>query len=148
MSRRFPTTLLATPLLLAAFAPAALAGPAAPRPRAAAAVERLKAASNGKAEVRIDPATGSVRSVRLPSSPAGLRPLAPAATAGRRAADLPARMAAARSKSMAFLTSNAGAFGLANPAAQLKAAGETVDAQGGAHFTYQQVYRGVPVFGG
>ena len=48
---------------------------------------------------------------------------------------------------MAFLKSHGAAFGLRNAEAELQAADEALDQQGGAHLTYQQVYAGVPVFG-
>jgi Zn-dependent metalloprotease len=100
------------------------------------AVERLEAET--AATVSLNPATGTARFVRFPAG-ASLR------TAGR--AQATASSQDRHEQSMAVLREYRGAFGLADdPAAVLTLVGQSSDSLGGAHLTYAQTHRGLPVF--
>jgi Zn-dependent metalloprotease len=102
-----------------------------------AAMDRLTAESGVSADVSIDRATGAARFVRVaPGASLGLRSRARAATdAGRQA------------HSEQFLNDYRGLFGMTSTGAELGAARVDKDRHGGTHFTYNQVYQGLPVFG-
>jgi Zn-dependent metalloprotease len=101
------------------------------------AVERLRAET--AAMISINPATGTARFVRFPAG-ASLR------FAGRAGATASAQDR--HEVSLAVLREYRGAFGLReDPAAVLRLVGQSSDSLGGAHLTYAQSHRGVPVFG-
>ena len=102
-----------------------------------AAMDRLTVESGASADVTIDRATGAARFVRVaPGASLGLRSRARAATdAGKQA------------HSDQFLNDYRSLFGITSPGAELGAARVDKDRHGGTHFTYKQVYQGVPVFG-
>jgi Zn-dependent metalloprotease len=102
------------------------------RPVDPAGIQRLKDSTGGNAKVSVSGATGTASFVRLDRGQGSLNRAAGAASSKEKAA--------------AFVKENAGIFGLTNPDAELAVAQETTDAQGGKHVTYQQVYKGVPVF--
>jgi Zn-dependent metalloprotease len=104
--------------------------------RDAQAVERLEAET--AAMVSINPATGTARFVRFPEG-AALR------LAGR--AQPTASAQDRHEQSLAVVREYRGAFGLReDPAAVLRLVGQSSDPLGGAHLTYAQTHRGVPVF--
>ncbi len=90
------------------------------------------------AEVTIDPGTGTAKFVRVKrGNGRGLLNRGAAAGSADR-----------NEHSRAFFRQNAAIYGLSNPDAALEAVDARSDAHGWTHLTYQQVYRGVPVFGG
>jgi Zn-dependent metalloprotease len=113
----------------------AAAGPAAAEPGAAdpAAVEALRAETGG--EVALDSATGTVRFLRLPPEPAGLRAQGSSGPEER------------RRRAAAFLGRHARAFGLHSADRGLVLVSEAVDSGGRAHLAFEQRHAGVPVFG-
>ena len=112
----------------------------AQEPRRVAAIDpegirRLEAETGGAARVTTDRATGAARFVRIaPESKHSLAPLSAAA--------------APAEKSAAFFHKYGSIFGIQQPEAELELRKTATDAQGGAHLTYRQLYRGVPVFAG
>jgi len=101
------------------------------------AMDRLTAESGATAKVTIDRATGGARFVRAaPGGSLGVRSRARAATdAGRHAG------------SIQFLNEYRSLFGITSADAELGVARVDKDRHGGTHFTYKQVYQGLPVFG-
>ncbi len=101
------------------------------------AMDRLTAETGASAKVTIDRATGGAKFVRAaPGGTLGVRSRARAATdAGRHAG------------SAQFLSEYRSLFGITSPDAELGIARVDKDRHGGTHFTYKQVYRGLPVFG-
>ena len=93
------------------------------------AAEQLAARTGAK--VTISPATGAARFMRAPRGKA----LGVAGT--QRRAD----------HAMAFLKANGKAFGLRDPASELKLVGVRQDKLGDSRVSYTQSYKGVPVFG-
>ena len=61
---------------------------------------------------------------------------------------LPGNRDSAQSKAQAFLTEYGALLGVGDSAGSLVAAGTKTDADGATRVTYNQVYKGVPVFGG
>src|SRR5262245_54314215 len=112
-----------------------LFGPGRPSARAAAqpvrdqlTIDRLVQDSGGTAIVSVSRATGVPRFVRLvPGKPA---------LKGGSAEDVARR----------FLSTYRGLYGLNDDAAELRTVLSAGDARKVTHFTFQQVYRGVPVF--
>ena len=103
-----------------------------------AALARLSADSGGVAQVSMHAATGTARFVR--AAPGGKISLPRSALA--------ASEAGKQGSSTQWLTNYGGLFGITSPAAELSAARVSSDVYGGTHFTYKQMYKGVPVFGG
>ena len=101
------------------------------------AMDRLTAETGASAKVTIDRATGGAKFVRAaPGGTLGVRSRARAATdAGKHAG------------SAQFLSEYRSLFGITSPDAELGIARVDKDRHGGTHFTYKQVYRGLPVFG-
>ena len=108
----------------------ALATPAiAGQVKNSVAADQLAARTGAK--LSLSPATGVVRFARAPRGKA-------------------LAVAGAQRKSehaTAFLKANGNAFGLRDPASELKLVGERRDQLGDTRVNYAQVYRGVPVFG-
>jgi bacillolysin len=102
-----------------------------------AAVSRLAAATGNKAEVSIDSATGTARFVRVPVGSALGAGTARARTDAMKQRD-----------SLQFLGNYSDLFGIANAASELTAAKVVKDALGRSSLRHQQMYNGVPVFGG
>jgi Zn-dependent metalloprotease len=102
-------------------------GAAVDKPQVAA--DRLAATTGAK--MSVSAATGTVRFARAPRGKA-------LAHAGAQARDAHA---------MAFLKANGRAFGLRDAGAELKLQGTHKDKLGDTRVDYQQVHRGVPVFG-
>ena len=100
-----------------------------------AGIERLKNDTGGRAKVTVSGATGGARFVSFAPGTKG---------------DLmqSRRGASARDKSAAFLEEYGSVFGLRDARSELKLKAEKNDRQGGRHLTYEQLYRGVPVFAG
>ncbi len=99
-----------------------------------AGVERLREKTGGKARVSISPATGAARFV---SMEAGFR------------GDLMSEVTgSARQKARAFFHDYAGMLGLRDVDAEITLSGERTDKLGDRHLTFDQSYRGVPVFAG
>lgn len=124
---RLPIAFLAASVLLSATASTDAGQPGSGT--APAGVRALREASGGTAEVRLHPATGSARLIRL--SPG--RPLLEGQDPAARGAD--------------FLRRFGSAFGIARPEAELTAAGGWRDHLGHTHLRFRQTYRGLPVFG-
>lgn len=99
-----------------------------------AGVERLREKTGGKARVSISPATGAARFVNLE---AGFR--------GDLMSDV---SGSARQKARAFIHDYAGMLGLRDADAEINLVGERTDKLGDRHLTFDQYYRGVPVFAG
>lgn len=129
-------------LLSIAFMPLAQAqGPAQSKrePIDPEGISRLIADSGGNATVSVSEATGAARFVRIaPGQKLGLQ-----RQAARQAGD-----DAKRGRSTEFLNAYGSIFGIANAATELKEVRMMKDRQGGTHIIYQQVYDGLPVFGG
>lgn len=120
-------------LALAAGLPAG----AAERPEVQQAIAQLGPA----AEVKVNPATGAARFVRLPES----APSAGLAKAARGAASAAGPQRADQTAAD-FLRAYAGLFGLNDPDRELRLVGSEADPLGGEHLTYTQEHQGVPVF--
>lgn len=102
-------------------------------------IQRLEAETGGEARVSIHKATGAARFVRIaPESKRSLSPLSAAAAAA----------AGPEQKAAAFFRRHGRIFGISEPEAELELGKTDIDPQGGAHLTYRQLYRGVPVFAG
>ncbi len=105
-----------------------------------AGIARLIEDSGGNAKVSVHDATGAVSFVRLtPGNAVGLQ---------RQSARVAGGDDARRGRSTEFLNNYGSIFGLANAATDLKEVRMTKDRQGRTHIIYQQVYDGLPVFGG
>ena len=103
------------------------------RPGDELALERLRNAAGGQAEIRISRATGVPRFISVDPDASG---------------DLMAAGGAeARTKSSVFLSEYAGVFGLRD-ARELVLGRDDVDELGARHMSYYQFHRGVPVFAG
>ena len=104
-----------------------------------AGIARLMADSGGNAEVSIHEATGAARFVKAgPGKKLGLL----------KQAERAATQDAKKSRSAEFFEAYGSIFGITNVATELKEVRVAKDRQGGTHITYQQFYRGVPVFAG
>jgi Zn-dependent metalloprotease len=137
MIRNKHTILFAT--LLASLLPAVVLAQGAGRIQALdpEGIDRLVTETGGAARVSINAATGAARFVRIaPESKGSLSPLSAAAAAGP------------EQKTAAFFLRHGRIFGISEPEAELKLGKTEIDAQGGVHLTYRQLYRGVPVFAG
>jgi Zn-dependent metalloprotease len=104
-----------------------------------AGIARLVEDSGGNVEVSVHDATGAARFVRATR---GQRLGRPRQAARAASAD------AKKEQSAEFLQSYGSVFGIANVSSELKDMRTAKDRQGGTHITYQQVYDGLPVFGG
>ena len=98
------------------------------------AIQRLQNALAGRGQVKRNRATGLIDFVRLDREARGSLVVTGAATH--------------REKSLAFLREHAPSFGLTEPDSQLRMVNEQSDPRGGVHLTFNQTYRGVPVFAG
>ena len=97
-------------------------------------IGRLEARTGGQARVTVSRATGAASFVGLKTRAQG---------------DLMAESrATARVKARAFLQEYSRMFGLRDVDAEVTLAGEGVDKLGQRHLTFEQSYRGVPVFAG
>lgn len=104
------------------------------------AIDRLAADTGAIPQVSFHSTTGAARFVRLsPSTKLGVQ---------RVAARLPVTDAAREARSVQFLADYGSLFGITSASTELGAARIMKDRQGGTHFTYKQVYQGVPVLGG
>jgi Zn-dependent metalloprotease len=104
-----------------------------------AGIARLASETGGAAVVSVNEATGAARFVRIkPGRRIGLLKQAARATT----AD------AQQARSLDFFRAHGSIFGIVNPDAELRAVRSGTDAAGSAHLTYQQLYQGLPVFGG
>lgn len=100
------------------------------------ALDRLATATGSSADVSYHAATGAARFVRVP---AGAKLAARASAVGD---------AAKQTATVQFLNEYAALFGIRDAASELSAPAISKDRQGSTHLSYQQVYQGVPVFGG
>ena len=133
------TTYLSLSLLTMAVT-MALASPALAQTASRAqtdAAARLAAATGNKAEVSYDAATGTARFVRVPGGAALVTGTARAGTDVLKQRD-----------SLQFLGNYANLFGIKNAASELKVAKIAKDLLGRTSVSHQQVFNGVPVFGG
>lgn len=128
---RFATSPAVLALLVGTFALPVQALPSKPQ-----GIQKLQADASG-AQVSIDNRTGYATFVRLPAGTQ--RSLA---VAGVRSGPDSA------SRARAFMQAYGSAFGVDNPATQLRAAVLRRDSQGAEHAIFQQVHQGLPVFGG
>ena len=120
--------------LLATFTPMGPAQSASPSPTDL--VASLQAQSDGKITIAYHNATGRVRFIGTdPAHP--IRQLAPLAEGATPAAD-----------ARHFLAAYGGLFGLRNQAQELTIMREKAADRGRAFVRFQQVYQGVPIFGG
>ncbi len=103
---------------------------AAVQPEDPVAVERLRRTVGGGSSVSLDRATGTVSFLRIET------PLKVETKTGQ----IP------HEQTMAFLETQAGAFGLDDPRSELVLLGTSIDRFGFSHARYQQFHRGVPVF--
>jgi bacillolysin len=102
-----------------------------------AGIARL-AADTG-AQVSVNDATGAARFVRTaPGRKLGLLKQAEGATS----------LDAKKDRSAEFFAAYGGVFGIVDSASELEEVRVAKDRQGGTHFTYRQLYRGLPVFAG
>ena len=99
------------------------------------AVDRLKSATGGRAEIRFRRGTGAAQFVRL------------AGRKGEASLVASARRGFASEHTKAFFREYGTIFGIADADSQLEARGERTDKLGFKHATFQQVHNGVPVFG-
>ncbi len=98
------------------------------------AIRRLTDSLSHRGHVKANRATGLVDFVRLNrESNGGL---------------VDSRTGTQREKSFAFFREHGQSFGLANPASELRLTKEQTDREDGRHFSFDQVYNGVPVFAG
>jgi Zn-dependent metalloprotease len=103
----------------------------------AAGIERLKSEVGNRAFVTVSRATGAARVV-------GFAP----GSHGDLAGAVAQKSASVEAKAASFLENYKSVFGLESPASELAAKGETRDALGATHLSFNQVYQGVPVFAG
>lgn len=98
-----------------------------------AGIQRLKARTNGRAEVKINNGTGAARFINF--------------AGGRRGelSDL-GRSANATEKSKRFFSEFGSLFGIDREGVELRLDNEVVDSQGHKHQNFKQFYKGVPVF--
>ncbi|HLA79296.1 MAG TPA: Calx-beta domain-containing protein [Vicinamibacteria bacterium] len=101
------------------------------------AIERLRAATGGRAEVSIRRGTGAAQFVRLAPGAEGAVSLAPQSARGE----------SAREQARAFLAEHGSIFGIQNAATDLEVRGERTDQLGFTHVAFQQLHHGVAVFG-
>lgn len=94
-------------------------------------IARLKSNTQGDARISISEATGGARFIRFSGSLKGL-----------------ANAATVQDKSSAFIGEYGSIFGIKNALTDLKLAQKKSDFLGGKHFSYQQLYFGVPIFAG
>ena len=99
------------------------------------AIQQLNDSLVGRGHVKRNRATRLVDFVRLDRAIPGTLGTANAGTTRRE-------------RSLGFLAARRQSFGLVNPAEELNLISEQKDRQGGAHLTFNQNYRGVPVFAG
>ena len=125
-----PRILLACLVLAGGVSGAVSSGPSPDDRGIEAAQKRLETASAGTASVRLHPATGVARRVRLAPGSIELD----GATPADRARD--------------FLRRHGGVFGVRDADAELDLAGTWTDGLGQTHVRFVQVYRGIPVFAG
>ena len=98
-------------------------------------IQQLKNATGGAALISTNRATGVARFVRMSSGKMSETSFAgPTGTAAQ--------------KSATFFNNYGSAFGIKNPATELKMAREVNETEGGQHLVYKQVYNSVPVFAG
>ena len=98
----------------------------------ASAMQRLVQVTGGQVIFRENPATGVVGFMRITGETGLSLPQTNATQAG----------------APAFFQQYGGIFGISNAASELVLLGTETDSVGMQHETYQQVYNGVPVFGG
>ena len=96
------------------------------------AASRLVADAPATAQVRIHPATGSVKLLRIEPESLDLGS---------------ARSTDSEESARAFFARHGAAFGISDPGTELKLLDRTVDSLGREHLRYTQQYRGLPVFG-
>lgn len=97
------------------------------------AIQRLQSSLISRGVSKRNRATGLIDFVRLsPGTPGSLMQTSVSTTLAE--------------KSLAFVNERKQAFGLLNPNQELKLSKEQRDRQGGAHLTFDQTYKGVPVF--
>ena len=101
------------------------------------ALDRLSAQTGASATVTIDRATGGAKFVRV----------APGASLGVQSRARAVNDAGRHAGSAQFLSEYRSLFGITSLETELGAARVDKDRHGGTHFTYKQVYRGLPVFG-
>jgi Zn-dependent metalloprotease len=99
-----------------------------------AGIQRLRDRTGGRARVSTSSATGAARFVNL--------------EAGFQGDLMSDSRAPARQKARAFFHEYAGMLGLRDVDAEVTLVGERTDRLGIRHLTYEQFYRGVPVFAG
>src|SRR5262245_25877193 len=130
------TSFLRTTLALGAMlsASTAFAAAAAGAPDVAGAHQRLRARAGQGTAVSVHPATGAARFVRIAPGSAGS--LAPAG-AGSGAA-----------RAQAFFQEYRDLFGIADARTELRAQDSRSDRLGMERITYEQFYKGIPVFAG
>ncbi len=139
--RRWRSALLCTLLLLlstllsATVTKPLIAAPPAPT----AAAEQLTGAAAGKVTISTHPTLGTITFVQVAPGGDLLPTIATAQTQ--------ANSAQLHSKGIAFFNQYGALFGLTDPATELHLTTERGDEQGRTHFTYQQQYQGVAVFG-
>ena len=132
------TRLVSLVVLSIAFAPLAQAqGRARREPIDPAGIARL--VGDTGAQVSVHEATGAARFVR--TTPGRKLSLLKKA---ERAASLDAK----KDRSAEFFAAYGGVFGIVDPASELEEVRVAKDRQGGTHFAYRQLYRGLPVFAG
>ena len=112
-----------------------------PRGSAAPAIQAL-VAETGATDVSVNPATGTVRFVRVRSIQ-GANAAAPVARAAARTDDVETK----HGRALDFLRRHAQAFGLSSPDAELSRVAAAVDVYGATHLTYAQQHQGLAVFG-
>lgn len=98
-------------------------------------IQRLQERARGAAKISVNEATGAVNFIRLTNLKNNELIAAPAAVG-------------VREKSDAFFNEYGSVFGIADTQAELRMENENADALGGTHQTFQQFYKGVPVFAG
>ncbi len=107
------------------------------------ALARLNATAGSGASVSFNRATGTAQFVRLPASATSSAKSAQLSRGAALISDTARLQSAQR-----FLGDNAALFGIKNVSTELSAGRAVTDALGRSQITLQQVYQGVPVFGG
>src|SRR3954470_20519257 len=98
-----------------------------------AGIQRLKADSGDTVKITVSKVTGAVQFARLPGKKGDLAP----ATSRGLTSD---------KKSAAFWRQYGSVFGIKNADTELQPVGKHAEKDGSAHYTYMQMYGGVPVF--
>ncbi len=145
-------TLLVSLLLFAVLHPMDKAWAAPPSPTdittVVHAIQQVEEANQDTVTVSVHPTLGTVRLVQIAPGGDLLPSYAIAGEEGVASQQDPLRQSALAAKSDAFFAQSGALFGLDSATTALTLTASTRDSYGYTLFSYQEMYRGVPIFGG